>query len=234
MTKAKPIIFNGEMVNAILDGRKTMTRRVMKPQPFPLGTQTITKICHDEGGGYYQTWSNDEGSYRPLVDGCPYGIPGEELWVRETWAVNHHYDGLSPKMVSVAMGGDYAHCIDYRSNDKKKDWSGRWRPSIHMPRWASRIQLRITDVRVERVQDISMKEVLDEGVHIPMTKEGKILERVSGKFLPSDYRDVNNYTHEGYIKAQFASLWDSINHGLGYGWDTNCWVWIVEFEVVNG
>ena len=142
--KERPILFNTPMVRAVLEGRKSQTRRVIKPQPkWFYGGMPIKTADADPNG----------------VIRCPYGSVGTRLWVRETWAALHRYDHLSPKDIPKNGEGFVHH---------KATWSGPcgliWRRSIHMPRWASRITIEVVDVRVERVQDISEDDAEAEGV----------------------------------------------------------------------
>lgn len=223
--KERPILFNGEMVRAILDGRKTQTRRVIKPQP---------KLIESSGRWYWEKALDVNG--RPLVDASrrwweyygtsPYGKPGDRLWVRETWRQCVH---------------NGSECVRYRADDAvlpkwpngyDKGYGGKWRPSIHMPRWASRILLEITDVRVQRLQDISDKQILAEGVRVPMTEGGSGALRLTGKYPPSDYFDGSKIDDPtNWLRAHFASLWDFINPKNP--WDSNPWVWAVTFKRVD-
>lgn len=173
--KERPILFSGPMVRAILEGRKTQTRRVVKPQPAHIaGIGTVLNIDTITGKA------------------CPYGKPGDRLWVRETW------DG-------VRLDGGGA-LVSYRADgDKPVTDDGRWHPSIHMPRWASRITLEVVSVRVERLQEISEEDAMAEGVALAENYRGPV--------------------------AHFASLWEQIN-GLG-SWNANPWVWVVEFRRVQ-
>jgi hypothetical protein len=191
--KERPIIFSGPMVRAILDGRKTMTRRVVKPQPKRQGPI----LAMDD------------------LPRCPYGAPGDRLYVRETWRLSAHLDGCSPSKAwnADSKQGLVPLAIQYRADSHvelgaygdKISWTwGRWRPSIHMPRWASRIQLEVTGVRVERVQDTSEADIIEEG-------------------CPREYLLGSNW---------FRPLWDSINAKRGYNWKSNPWVWCVNFEVL--
>ena len=175
-----PILFSTEMIRAILDGRKTQTRRVIKPQ-YP-------KFSHGFGGCFF-CGDGDDGIIEVAgVLYCPYGVPGDTLWVREMWAMadnGHTY-----------YRADYPASIPMRAT---KLFGGTgWKPSIHMPRSASRLTLEVINVRVERVQEISEEDAIAEGV-----------------------ASVD----------LFASLWDTINAKRGYAWDTNPWVWVVEFKV---
>ncbi len=212
--KEKPVLFNSEMVRAILDGRKTMTRRVIK---FPESAHTpdlswIASINPDGAGGWV-AWGpkpvSDEFSINAYPDGggikCPYGQPGDLLWVRETFLIKPNGDAF------------------YRADDPAASgWNSgstttKWRPSIFMPRWASRITLRVLDVRVERVQEITEADAHHEGwfyQNHPLDKR---------------YDPVTMDT----ARQWFLGLWDSINAKRGYSWDSNPWVWVVSFEVVK-
>ena len=201
--KERPILFSGPMVRAILDGSKSQTRRVMKPQPEWVNENAGCGIA--TGGGIMPSPRNDwlhwRGSrlFRPEPR-CPYGLPGDRLWVRETWRVSSAHDSLPPKSIPVGDGIEYAA-------DKTPDYLlGKSRPSIHMPRWASRILLEITDVHVERVQDISDRDARDEGA-----------EQIGDC--------------EGAYVAGFRRLWESINGPDS--WSANPWVWVVEFRRIE-
>lgn len=180
--KERPILFRGEMVRAILSGIKTQTRRVLKPQPSFVNQCGIPFYPDGKGPVDYRD--------------CPYGQPGDRLWVRETW--------MKPE------GG----ALDYRAkwtprDERKMPVHEKWRPSIFMPRWASRITLGITDVRVERLQMITDSDSLAEG---------------AGHLYDAEVECP---------RAGFARLWDSINAKRGCGWNTNPWVWVVKFEVLE-
>ena len=197
---AKPILFNTDMVRAIRDGRKTVTRRIMKPQPI-----------HESGfwklGG--AGWSDNIRRLHPvyghsLYNRMPYK-PGDVLYVRETYKRN--MDGYS----GIDFGG-YIYKADCRSNFK--DLYNPWRPSIHMPKEAARIFLRVTDVRVEQLQDITEEQAEAEGVTGYLTE---------GKFRVSPV-------------CHFMEIWDDTikkeNIDL-YGWIANPWVWVIGFERVE-
>jgi hypothetical protein len=204
--KERPILFSGEMVRAILDDRKTMTRRVIKPQPE--GDQFSGFNAFGEAIFY----PRNDNSNDPGLRKCPYQ-KGQTLWVRETWAAQHAFDPHSPKEIysaAIEMGQEiiphYAATENLGGLIK--------RPSIFMPRWASRITLEITDVRVERVRDISEEDAISEGV-----------DAVSQADIPRQ-ATWNR-------RQDFKQLWDSINAKRGYGWDANPWVWVVEFKRVT-
>lgn len=189
----KPIIFQGAMVRALIDGTKTQTRRVAK----------VT----DEGcrGGFIRpTAAHTPRRIEDHAGYCPYGQPGTLLWVRETWGLLRNDGALCPRSVPACEGP-----IAYRADGERE---GTWHPSIHMPRWASRLTLLVTDVRVERAQQVSEADAQAEGAE-------PVLVPPDGGSAP--------YT-EG-----FADLWDSINAAKGYGWSDNPWVWAIGFKPIH-
>ncbi len=145
--REKPILFNGEMIRAILEGRKTQTRRAVKRELDSRGL----RYCNPATG-----WEDWHGN--PIK--CPYGDSGDQLWVRETWAVHKKYDSLSARLAY----GDEEQIYYKTSPLHEGNFLGKWRPSIHMPRWASRINLLIKDVRTERLKDITEEDARAEGV----------------------------------------------------------------------
>jgi len=199
--KQKPILFSTEMVRAIIEGRKTQTRRVIKPQP-PKGLKP------------YQ-------GYPGVIDCRPYQ-PGCILWVRETWADLHGMGfGNDPRTDKPFQFAYAADIIPGSDGDRiRKEYGIKWKPSIYMPRKAARLFLRAKNVRVERLQDISEEDAIAEGIH--WTKEGP---------LHAHYLDNKLDAWLKWLaKEAFASLWNSINAKRGYGWETNPWVWVIEFE----
>lgn len=194
----RPIIFNGDMVRAILDGRQTQTRRPIVPQPvsfrngwydwgYAVGASRATspKSVFWNAEAYAE-----RGEAPPLAPYCPFGQPGDRLWVRETWWPEMYYE---PCPVLYATDAD------------RPPMGFRWRPSIHMPRWASRITLEITDVRVQRLQEISLADIEHEGV------------------------DYWNAPDKSPADA-FSTAWDSIYAKRGLGWEQNPWVWAITFR----
>lgn len=212
MAKERPILFSGPMVRAILDGRKTQTRRAGKDQEH-------RPVDEDEDGWYWQKPIGEEGIvYHSRVHvRCPYGVPGDTLWVRECWGApdaDHPLcvDGRKPqrgdRMVYRANPAD-----DYQWGSGKPSQGGFvWRASIHMPRWASRITLEVTDVRIERVQETSVDDAIAEGVWL-------------------DPPDAPGFRSE--LRPAFRKLWDSLNAKRGFGWEANPWVWVITFKVAN-
>jgi hypothetical protein len=222
--KEHPILFNREMIRALHSGRKTQTRRMVTPMRG-MQSEWLTIEGINRSPRLYTCHTNPDRLFGAQMEHprggplgwvkCPYGEPGDRLWVRETWSAdfaNHYpYD-----RVWYAADSDRAHDIEIRdgvkgiySPESREFVPFRWRPSIHMPRAASRTDLEITRVRVERLQDISEEDAEAEGVdflrHVPDADE------------TLSARDL------------YRILWDSINEARGFGWSTNPWVWVVEF-----
>ncbi|HBO1246099.1 TPA: hypothetical protein L4E97_004786 [Pseudomonas aeruginosa] len=203
--KERPILFTGPMVRAILEGRKTVTRRVMKPQPDFLGSMVDPNTP-------FKTL--DAGLHARIT--CPHGQPDDRLWVREAWAADAQVDAIAPRDLSQDEPIWYPADFSVRQTGCSMISKGRGRPSIHMPRWASRILLEITAVRIERLQDISEKQALAEGVELE--GEGVCWAGAAGTASDSPVES-------------FRLLWELIN-GAG-SWNANPWVWVVEFKRVT-
>ena len=239
--KERPILFSAPMVRAILAGTKTQTRRAVKPQPRILAGELL---C----------WKDDALTDDQMAVRCPYGQPGDRLWVRETWQV-------ARETLDYETGGEYdvwewpdelgdprqflngdarfgtKAGLFYAADGKDKNSSAfydqtgfdnntilarreiNWRPSIHMPRWASRILLEVTAVRVERLQDISIEDAKAEGAW----PDSSVVDRCMAYF-GIDALAVNP-------RLAFRMVWEQIN-GPG-AWDANPWVWVVEFKRVT-
>jgi len=216
--KEKPIMFTSEMVNAILEGRKSQTRRVVRWR-----SNRADEVHDDETQGNVLLPMKD-GSWWPyyVYDGneiplkCPY--QADTLWVREWWRIHKDYDSFNAKICYLAMAGDVIGCVDYKAAPRDEDFWGRWRSSMFMPRWASRINLKVNKIRVEKVNDISEKDALAESC-----VSDAVVVKVHG---------VKDYTGL-YACDRFSGLWDSINKKRGYGWYDNPWVWVVEFERID-
>ncbi len=181
--KERPILFSAPMVLALLAGTKTQTRRLIKPQPMvrPIG------------------WGTFDDNPRMRTLSCPYGQPGDRLWVREAWAVPFQFNDRAP----FDLPGGVTQKMYFRADGDPSHAgnAGKWRPSIHMPRWASRISLEVTNVRVERLQDISESDAVAEG--------------------------VNHVSYRTAVEA-YSDLWESINGDGSLA--LNPWVWVVEFR----
>lgn len=211
----KPILFHAEMVRAILEGRKSCTRRLVKPQPdgkhtFPLGFVTDS------------TEKKEVGCFGFGIDECGGSIkyvkppyqPGDILYVRETWERFECWNcdgderGNCPKEPKKSVLNKTCGCYMYRATDEISG-DAKWHPSIHMPKEAARIWLKVTDVRVQRLQDMDKMDAVKEGI---------------------DTRLCINLNH---ALAKFKKLWNSTIKKSDldrYGWDANPWVWVIEFE----
>ncbi|KIP13439.1 hypothetical protein KY49_680 [Burkholderia sp. MSHR3999] len=231
--KERPILFSGPMVRAILDGRKTQTRRVVNPQPVYgdiAGTfaSWMFKKRHASGRWLYPNARDF------VLAECPHGQPGDRLWVRETWQHCNHPLGPYDADCLVFYRADYLD--DPHGPDGEKSPEGKyrdWRPSIHMPRAASRITLEITDVRVERLQDISEVDAIDEGVLT--LDEGWARQQFPDYFATRDATLPGEKPPRGPSpRVRFSKLWNSLNASRGHGWDTNPWVWAVQFRGIHG
>lgn len=217
-TKERPILFSTEMVEAILSGRKTQTRRVIKPQPLWRGSYWSygDDIFVTSEMMQSHLFHNVYGS-----KGSPYGAvyadgAADSLWVRESWAAI----GWAAKLKISEMNRLFQENIVYKADGDKTVYHD-WRPSIHMPQWASRLTLKITDVRVERLQGISESDAEAEG-------RPEWTQRVkSAPLVP------NAEFHDMTAVEWFSALWDSINLKRGYSWKSNPWVWVVAFERVS-
>lgn len=234
--KERPIIFSGPMVTSILEGRKTQTRRVVKPQPYSNGYRFAGGdiLCHndylppdamllDVRRRHSYTISNYEG----WESACPFGQPGDRLWVRES---HYRYTGLpvgdrAPSDFVHAPSGDPYQARAYDDANGLDCYlataSALRVPSIHMPRWASRLTIEVVGVRVERLQDITDADIRAEGF-------GEDYD---------DWRDgVANVAPPGStfeaLREYFAARWNGINYKRGHPWENNPWVWIIEFKAI--
>lgn len=220
----KPILFNTEMVRAILDGRKTCTRRVINPQPQArlcytyagshndcIGKWTYpNKGAHEFWGEEYELPENMKDEELSKRWNPPYHT-GDILYVRETWAPIYP-DKESNEVCGYIYKEDSLKEYDKRYPDGEDyQWGGKWHPSIHMPKEAARIWLKVTSVRVERLQDITSEQICREGVEV-------------------EYPHALNGEEKRYA---FSTLWNSTVKKSDidtYGWDANPWVWVIEFD----
>lgn len=201
----KPIIFSTPMVQAILAGRKTQTRRVVKEDRRGEWAAVNDVRNNSEYGASVPCYLHRETAVDNISRNIMYPKydVGDILWVRETW---------SPVQV---LPKRYLNKADAENGGEGDGLPIRWRPSIHMPREAARLFLRVTDVRVERVQDITLSDIEREGLYCD----------------PPYTRD--HFAYAPGMRKHWRMLWDSINAKRGYGWDTNPWVWVYEFEQVG-
>ena len=219
--KERQILFSAPMVRAILEGRKTVTRRALNAQALKnIGYGVRLGECHELPA---------EGPLHPnsvdyYNDFCPFGHPGDRLWVRETWYCDHFEvmrgPYLKPDDLDIGEALDDGTLV-YAADGLTPYEADQpiWKPSIHMPRWASRILLEITDVRVERLQDITEERAKTEGVR-----------------LYTDHAELGDWWHVEGIETysadprkSFELLWSSV----GGDWQSNPWVWVVEFKRVT-
>jgi hypothetical protein len=219
--KERPIIFSTDMVRAILAGLKTQTRRIASFIPLHEGLNfgwSGLKAGHYFTDAPEHGWvlraRRGDGCWEDKTDRsfCRYGLPGDRLWVRETWAVSKEFDRLPGSKIPEA-GHEK---VWYLADGPKPEWAGRTRSARFMPRWASRIVLDVVNLRLERVQKITPADVVAEG----------IIKTEDGSYLGPD-----GYPH-GHAWEAFSRLWDSINAKRGYSFDSNPWVWVIEFKRV--
>jgi hypothetical protein len=226
--KERPIIFSAPMVRAILAGTKTQTRRVVKPQPpeiLPVYAPKVYWPARDrhmthgdpDGAAYLQFERPGDYDGAHVMRGgfgfrCPCGQPGDRLWVREAWKAHTTFDHLPPREIPQSH-------VWYMADDGYKAES-RYRQGMFMPRWASRITLEVTAVRVERLQDISEADAIAEGC----TKNH------NGYFWGGPH-PVSGLKQMAMAGSAYRDLWESIN-GPG-SWSTNPWVWVIEFKRVT-
>lgn len=205
--KETPILLKGVMVLATKENRKTQTRRLR-------GLEKINEnpdLCHEvvpsllsNIGDLWDFRMKDKNGYpdNPIAIKCPYGKPGDRLWVRETWT-----EMLDPiQRISRVKGRMIPF---YKAEEGYLD-TVKWKPSIHMPKKYARLWLEITDIRVERIQDISIGDVYAEGA--------------------LNYERGDGPWNDPYAIPTFQKLWNSINEKHGYGWSKNSWVWVIEFK----
>jgi hypothetical protein len=223
----RPILFSGPMVRALLAGTKTQTRRIVKPQPewiessgrwrWPIPKSKVV-ACDAVVTASREWWEY----LRP--EQYPYGAPGDRLWVRETWAQRGEMRSAIYRADAALAIGAYG-CV-------------RWRPSIFMPRWASRITLDVTAIRVERLQAITPDDAKAEGIQCsPIPGRGEVYSVAPHrKYCYENGKVIDAVEYAGPpttrspIRA-YEALWDSINGTRdGCGWDANPWVWVVEFR----
>lgn len=197
--KELPILFSGPMVRALLEGRKTQTRRVLRPQPH----EDLANTVHYDRATGGAMWSSIRGDHGVA---CPYGKPGDRLWVRETWMFSPVGKfALVDMPIPKSLPENWT--VLYQSTGDNVIKPLKWKPGIHMPRWASRITLEVVSVRVEQLQDISEEDAIAEGVAMPI-----------GHCCYS-------------ARESYHTLWESIN-GPG-SWEANPWLWCVEFRQLH-
>ncbi len=219
--KERPILFSEEMVRAILDGRKMVTRRIVKPQYIDPTWSVRPTHCPRHSRHSHDWWLPSGSQAYAALPHCPYGNPGDRLWVRETWA---RVGNCDPGYLTYRA--TYPDCLPADLENVPADLHSvgeRWRPSIHMPRSACRILLELVALRVERLNVISEQQAEREGAD-PIPTAGLQPDEL-------DLLDLLLIDQENPYRPGFAALWESIN-GPG-SWAANPWVWVVEFKRVK-
>ena len=240
-----PIIMGADSVRAILDGRKTQTRRVVNKK-------ALDRFKLSPSGELFGSFneSNPEWVIYPTVDDAPYRV-GDRLWVKETWGVGCRPDPNSGWVDGIEYKADESYLDDIESlplrviddQDLDKYQRAGWNSPMFMPRWASRITLEITDIRVDRLQDITEDDALAEGIISNEEYEARASE---GNLFPCP-RCKGYQVHEAFgydygitevdcnccdtQKKRYRIVWDSLNAKRGYPWESNPWVWVVSFKV---
>lgn len=241
--KERQIPFMGEMVRAVLDDRKGQTRRVLHQAVGP----SLSVDYEDETGEAVLSWLRGDGPGHDVQEQIkrvrsPYGVPGDRLWVREAWRVSKKHDAIAPRELRARSMTVMYEAGGYSNNDEEgwrtvdgppmaPDWRGKYRPAMFMPRWASRITLEVTGVRVERLQDINADDVRAEGLEY---REDNIGGRICRRWR--SYGTPDGWFPEGRDIApihSFQSLWDGLNSERGFGWHANPWVWVVDFKRIE-
>lgn len=227
--KERGIIFSAPMVRAILDGTKTQTRRIVKFPRWMITDWERDKAAWDFNRGLSVGLFSEGRLYREMRR---YADVGDRIWVRETWAVRGNEDG-HPVRADYSLcefeEADRFYCADCKPTNygmwEMPDGSvfEGWRPSIYMPRWASRITLEVTDVRVQRLQDISVEDAKAEGVSGYVNGHGHVSD--------AELLVEPGYRHPHFYRRGFEDVWDSI-HGDG-SWDANPWVWAISFKRID-
>lgn len=215
--KERPILFSAPMVRAILEGRKTQTRRVIKPQPY----FNCAGFLAWKTSGCLQNMGRS--AEEMLVMHCQFGAVGDRLWVRESWrcGLAGGENGGFTRLINHRADGNALYVLPecFTKFDEMEEKHGyRGRPSIHMPRWASRITLEISGIRVERLLDIREEDAMAEGA------------QPSVYSWPAGSSSASAMDCNGLHRNGFRNLWESIN-GQG-SWNANPWVWVIEFKKI--
>ena len=249
----RPILMCAEMVRATLEDRKTNTRRVMMPQPEHLQHYVFRGKVLYEGEHRMWCWKDlvldniwdfpNGDDRKELAGACPYGAPGDQLWVKESWGIggarlvdpclNYQADGAQRPV--IRMNGEWRIGGHRPTNTDLLAPGDGWRNAMFMPRWASRITLEISEVRVQRLQEISGKDSDAEGCRVLCDPEGHPFLCISDKLRPHVFspKKWEDWNEDDYLRFEFARLWDSINAKRGFSWEANPWAWAITFKRVQ-
>ncbi len=233
--KERPILFSAPMVKAVLAGAKTVTRRVCKVQPFlDVDLWNVFYPWGEGGHGIYKSEAEMLEEFRPLMLArCPYGAVGDRLWVRENWRTSSKLDSKNATQIGAeCLSAEYEKpwCpVQYKADGRRDNWDasiwgepGKLRPSIYLPRWASRLTLEVTSVKIEPLHAITDEEAKAEGAAHRIAPCGDLAGAFDLVDTPIGYRN------------HFRDLWDSINgKRKGCAWDDNPWLFVVSFKRIE-
>jgi len=242
--KERPIIMGAESVRAILEERKTQTRRVIDPRRYNIGGWDMPVSKSDIEAGY-PVYQDNNGDFHSVVERCPYGKVGDRLWVRETVFFETFHQQSDEELERDGFNPNIGVWVYRADNHDYPTITANWTSPMFMPREASRITLEITDIRVERVQDITEEDAIAEGVisddeYAYRAGEDNLFPcpRCEGYQVHDafghDYGITEvNCTHCNTLKKRYRIIWDSLNAKRGYPWERNPWVWVVTFKVIG-
>jgi len=211
--KYRSIIFSSEMVRAILEKRKTQTRRVLMLPRWSTGLWEHFELEDGADENIPMTICQNTGCLAQIQ--CPYGKPGDRMWVKETWGIdpNDWFPNPSPWDINFMLNK-----IQYKADWGNEPYHWGWHPSIFMPRWASRLTLEIVNISLEHLQDISEEDAVAEGCH-------HNIGLVPAPMEPPEYDGIS-------ARQDYRELWDFLNAKRGHPWEANDWIWRIEFKVI--
>jgi len=222
--KELPIIMTGESVRAIREGRKTQTRRVINPRKYNIQGWDMPVSKADIEAGY-PVYQDNNGDFHSVIERCPYGKVGDHLWVRETVFFETFHQQSDEELKRDGFNPNIGVWVYRADNHDYPTITANWTSPMFMPRKASRITLEVTNIRIERVQDITENDAIAEGIEY------------IGDFFNSpcwkDYGSSPNVVFPDDPIGSYRSLWDSLNSKRGYPFESNPWVWVIDFKVIK-